>query len=274
MREYWLTNENNQKWSLATSSKSPLVSVKNLSSSIKRTYWSGKRTFIKTNESDSMVSIQGTIWFIDGDFEASAFLRFVSKAENLVLWAKRDGLDERCCDVNFNLDSRNEKVGQAVSITVTFTRVSPWRGKSNSFYFSNSGSGSHVRIDFINKSDRESPFRLNLSVSSDGTVPTKVIVCDGELTGTDGNWTVPDGVNCLSTNQFDSDMHDIFIDTKEGSQSILVDSSDAYQGIDFSKDTFFQIKPTKKSIYVYVNGSETEWVLTGAIVFFDQFLEG
>lgn len=279
MREYWLTNENNKKWSLATFSGTPFTNVKNPSANIKYSYWEGNRSFQRTNQRDEMTTISGIVWCLDGDFVASDFLSYTTKSKKLFLWIKRDGIDERYCRVDFHLDSRGETNGRSVPLNVTFNRLSPWMSKTRSYLaLSEEVYVRHKVFEFQNYSNRESPFVLSLTFYPYGNqnIPSKIIVCDRELTkNTDGDYYVSDSeTKCISfvPSKYTFSLQ---LSTLEGEQKILLDGDDAYNTIDFSKDAFFQLDPGQDKLHIYINVSDSEnWHISGSLLFFDQFLEG
>lgn len=279
MREYWLTNENNNKWSLTTFSGTPFTDVKNPSANIKYSYWEGNRSFQRTNQRDEMTTISGIVWCLDGDFVATDFLSFVSRSKKLFIWIKRDGIDERYCRVDFHLDSRGETKGRSVPLNVTFNRLSPWMSKTRSYLSPSSDIFvRHKVFQISNLSNRESPFFLSINFYPFGNqnVPTKIIVCDREISkNSSGDYYVSDSdtkcISCVPSKYTFA----LKIDTIEGEQKILIDGEDAYDTSDFTKDGFFQLEPGQDKIHIYINVADSEnWHITGSLNFFDQFLEG
>lgn len=266
MREFWLTNENEDKWSLGTSSESPLFSPTNLITKTTDSYWEGQRTFFQTNSRDQMVTITANVVFKNGMNEFQEFKRWCSVSSTLWLHSKRDGCEARKCKVSLSVTSVSELYGRAIIVNVSFARLTPWRGDEKTINFKSSSSVSSLFIDLPKDGDIPTPFRITIYFM-DVTGTNSGIIISSYKNGSD--------VDRISSYSFGATAGtNLTLCTEEGNQYFTEFGGahqDLFPTINFAKDSFFQIGPDIPKLRLYDSKATASW--SGTLVIFPQYGE-
>jgi hypothetical protein len=268
MREFWLTNQNNDKWSLGTSSNSIMYSPTNLITKTTDSYWEGQRNFFLTNSRDQMVTISANVLFKNGMKDFEEFKRWCAVSSTLWLHSKRDGCEERKCKVKLSVTSLSELYGRAIIANLSFARLTPWSGNTITIPFNNSINTISICLDVPNIGDIPSPFYLYVILK--------------DVTGTNSGIIISSIKNNITRNRISSyslntdtlGRTPIVFNTTEGNQCFYESSvsyHDLYPTIDFSKDSFFQIEPDIDQIQIYDTKSASTW--SGYFYLYPQFGE-
>lgn len=227
IRQFFLTNEKGEEWSLRPRGDSMLSNPSGTSEGLgSRTYWQGKRAFVRTDYKDQQSTISGTVNFRNAKV-LSDFEQYIERSEELYLHCVRNDVPERFCRVECAITNRPEDFAGWVFVTVAFRRLNPWRnpGKSETKTLSYVGSG-------------------KFDAPGNGSLPSAFVLGITPTSSWSGTVSITDGVNTFATLSLTIGAGKMLrITSIEGEQSIYNDNTDVYDKINFATSTFFEIKP-------------------------------